>query len=98
MLMLMGCISSLVIAVLQIVGSQNKAGLTFSFLWFIAVGNLAESKLLDIYHHDTHHDESLTQRYLTLYYEIISAQKGSKNDGRISEFASIRVVGRFCSR
>ena len=41
---LMGCISCLVIAVLQIVGSKNKAGLTF-FL-FIAVGNLAESKLL----------------------------------------------------
>ena len=46
---LMGCISCLVIAVLQIVGSKNKAGLTFSFLLFIAVGNLAESKLLDIY-------------------------------------------------
>lgn len=46
---LMGCISCLVIAVLQIVGSKNKAGLTFSFLLFIAVGSLAESKLLDIY-------------------------------------------------
>ena len=92
----MGCISCLVIAVLHIVGPKDKAGLTFSFLLFIEVGNLAESKLLDMIY--THHGESLTQRYLTLYYEIISTQKSSKNDGRISEFASIRVAGRFCSR
>ena len=42
---LTGCISCKVIAVHQIVRCRNKAGLTFSFLLFIAVGNLTDSKL-----------------------------------------------------
>ena len=46
---LTGCISCKVIAVHQIVRCRNKAGLTFSFLLFIAVGNLTDNKLLDIY-------------------------------------------------